>query len=128
MFNCPVPDHLRRILISDESVIDDHASLFIDLISIRTPPRYDAVDQFLPPKYDVPPKFDADAHYGIHHVLPLMKDSGRWENTPICKPSLKSFNKDENTNHTLIEFTWTSNNYKTRKQCTTPDGEWKLSE
>ena len=107
MLNCPVPDHLRRIVKSGESFIDDHASLFVDLISIRTPPRYDAVDQFLPSKHDVPPKFDAYVYYGKHHVLPLRKDSGRWENTPICKPSLKSFNKDENT--------WTSNNYNTRK-------------
>ena len=122
MFSCPVPDDLQEIVRSGESVIDDYATLFVDLVPVRTPPRYNLDDEFLAPKYNVPNTFDADAHFGKNHILPLVQDSGRWENIPICKPS-----KSEN-NHTLIAFTWTANSYKTRKQKTVPDGERRLTE
>lgn len=39
LFDCPVPKELQNIVKNGESVIDDFATIFVDLIPIRTPPR-----------------------------------------------------------------------------------------
>lgn len=99
LFKCPVPPDLVEQVKSGESVINDYATLFVDLVPIRTPPRYGKPTQFRQPRYRNDPmpdkpdevEFDADVEWGKEHVLPRLQDSGRWENVPICKPSLAQY-------------------------------------
>lgn len=152
IFHCPAPKELQDIIKNGDSVINDYATIFLDLIPIRTPPRYIRSDDFLQPKYGIPNKFNATYEFGDNHILPLIKDSGRWENIPICKPSLLTYfeskndnpsaikmnNNDDisssssstlpNINHTLVAFTWTSKSFQTRKSATLSDGERRLKE
>lgn len=155
MFNCPVPPGLRERIKDGSTVVDDYATLFLDIVPIRTPPRYGPPKEFLPPRFDVPNTINATAEYGTDHVLPLTDDAGRWENVPICKPSLMTYGitddqkrKDEQSNdtvgthhvvptgfvpppkvHKLVACTWTSNTFKTRGgRSTVSDGEQRLKE
>ena len=99
LFKCPVPANLVEAVRSGSSVIDDFATLFVDLVPIRTPPRYGHPTQFFQPRFQNVPKigangeaeFDADKEWGSEHVLPRVEDSGRWANIPICKPSLMTY-------------------------------------
>jgi len=96
LFNCPVPTtSLQEVIASGSSVQDDYATIFLDVIPIRTPPRYTAGDEYLPPKYGRPVTFNAEQEWGRYHVLPRVEDSGRWENIPICKPSLMEFDMED---------------------------------
>ena len=90
-FKCPVPPSLVETVKSGSSVVDDHATLFVDVVPIRTPPRYGYPNQFLPPKYGKPYTFIAEEEFGDSHILPRVEDSGRWANIPICKPSLQTY-------------------------------------
>ncbi len=90
-FKCPVPASLVETVRSGSSVIDDYATLFVDIVPIRTPPRFGYPNQFLPPKYGKPYTFIAEEEWGDSHVLPRVEDSGRWANIPICKPSLMTY-------------------------------------
>ena len=90
-FKCPVPPSLIETVKSGSSVVDDNATLFVDLVPVRTPPRYGYPNQFLPPKYNKPYTFIAEEEWGDGHILPRIEDSGRWENIPICKPSLMAY-------------------------------------
>ena len=70
---------------------EDYTTMFVDVVPIRTAPRYMPPREFLPPRYnhkDVSGDFVPDAVWGKEHVLPKINDSGRWENIPICLPSL----------------------------------------
>ena len=91
LFKCPVPLSLVETVKSGSSVVDDYATLFVDIVPIRTPPRYGYPNQFLPPKYGKPYTFIAEEEFGASHVLPRVEDSGRWSNIPICKPSLQTY-------------------------------------
>ena len=111
-FKCPVPANLVETVKSGSSVIDDYATLFVDVVPIRTPPRYGYPNRFLPPKYGKPYTFIAEEEFGDSHVLPRVEDSGRWENIPICKPSLQTYvdaAPDTSTSawpqHTLVQNT-----------------------
>ena len=90
-FKCPVPPSLVETVKLGLSVTDDKATLFVDVIPVRTPPRYGYPNQFLPPKYNKPYTFIAEDEWGDAHILPKIEDSGRWENIPICKPSLMTY-------------------------------------
>ncbi|KAL3923738.1 MAG: hypothetical protein SGILL_001476 [Bacillariaceae sp.] len=62
LFQCPVPKSLVEAIRTGASVIDDYATIFVDVIPIRTPPRYGAPNEFLPPYYkDFTGSFDAIA-------------------------------------------------------------------
>jgi len=101
IFQCPVPPNLREtvrtgasVVVDDDGGDDAATTLFVDLVPIRTPPRFGPPDQFLQPKYSnkgdgstADTKFDGLEAYGRDHVLPAVEDSGRWENIPICMPS-----------------------------------------
>jgi len=91
LFRCPVPESLWDTVRDGSSVVDDYATRFVDLVPIRTPPRYILPETFLPPRYGYEDTWNATQHYGSHHVLPRIQDSGRWENIPICKPSLMTY-------------------------------------
>lgn len=133
LFRCPVPEHLVETVKTGASVKDDWATLFMDLVPIRTPPRFGRPNEFLPPYYkDFLDKnrFDAKTEWGDKHILPVIEDSGRWQNIPICKPSLMTYktknaaaalpapvDKTEITphkEHRLISCLWASAGYATR--------------
>ena len=142
LFRCPVPESLQETVKSGSSVSNDYASLFVDLIPIRTPPRFGPPTTYLPPRlFDEKNTWDVEKEWGSAHILPSIEDSGRWENIPICKPSLMTypdeaemqstsveddkavevhdkqmtaFSKKEDKKHELIACTWTSAAFKTR--------------
>ena len=103
LFKCPVPPSLVETVKSGSSVVDDYATLFVDVVPIRTPPRYGFPTQFLQPRFADVPKvgvdgeidFDAEKEWGDSHILPRVEDSGRWENIPICKPSLMTYVEED---------------------------------
>ncbi len=154
LFRCPVPESLQEDIKSGKSVINDYASLFVDLIPIRTPPRYGHPTTYLPPRlFDKRKTWDVKREWG-NHTLPFIEDSGRWENIPICKPSLMQYPDEaelqtehsydtaahaendakmleiENSGqkkHKLISCTWTSAAFKTRGGRTSVnDGQERL--
>ena len=145
IFQCPVPPGLQETVRKGDSVQNDRASLFVDVIPIRTPPRYGRPDRFFPPRYsefqnkDDP--FDAEVEWGDHHILPRIEDSGRWENIPICKPSLMTYDpyKDSEVatalveeppkKHRLVACVWASAGYSTRgERYAINDGQRRLQE
>ena len=160
LFDCPVPKELHNIIRDGKHFLpinDDYPTLFVDLIPIRTPPRYIKARDFIPPRYEVTPddgeQFNTTLEFGDDHVIPLIEDSGRLENIPVCKPSLMTYRPDlveqqketekletkqdddqqsTNTtvpdNHKLIACTWTANSYKTRKSMKVLDGDRRLHE
>lgn len=141
-FRCPVPANLVDVVKSGESVKNDWATIFVDLVPVRTPPRYGMANEFLQPRYSdrlpdkVEDRFDPHVEWGSDHVLPRIKDSGRWENIPVCQPSLKVYYSSNNTieqpaertdagneiddseksttKHRLVACMWASAGYSTR--------------
>lgn len=101
VFKCPVPEGLVDAVKSGSTVKDDWATLFVDVIPIRTPPRYGLSNEFLQPHYsdrlpqEKSDRFDPEKEWGNEHILPLIENSGRWENIPICKPPLKAYNLEQ---------------------------------
>lgn len=155
IFQCPVPESLVETVRTGASVKDDYATLFVDLVPIRTPPRYGLPEAFLPPYYKEfqatgTKAFDASREWGTDHILPLIEDSGRWANIPICKPSLLTYGKqkddstalapvEEDTDpsepvkpvkqHHLVSCLWASAGYSTRGQrFAINDGQRRLLE
>ena len=92
LFKCPIPPQLHRMVMNGDTVTDDYSTLFVDLVPIRTPPRYTPPREFLPPRYNFKAKLEGlfvpDIEWGKEHILPKIDDSGRIENIPICMPSL----------------------------------------
>jgi Glycosyltransferase family 92 len=141
LFQCPVPDHLQQIIMEGTSVINDFATMFLDIIPIRTPPRYGSPNTFLTPRYSMflnkTAEFKTEEEWGKNHVLPVIENCGRWENVPICKPSLMTYNPDlhqdvKNTHekpHRLISCLWASSGYATRgERFSVNDGKRRLRE
>ena len=157
MFQCPVPKHLVDTIRTGESVQNDWASLFLDLIPIRTPPRFGRPIRFLQPIYkefettDKDDVFDPEFEWGNSHVLPKVQDSGRWENIPICKPSLMTYGNEASKEqaathaassattpdtatavekrHKLVSCMWASAGYTTRgNRFAINDGQRRLLE
>lgn len=149
LFKCPVPPNLQEQIRLGKTVTNDYANQFIDIIPIRTPPRYGPPTTYLPPRlYADKNTWEPKKEWGDNHVLPLLEDSGRWENIPICKPSLmtypdhgKEMNEKEMEEHDaamadiveknekkkLIACTWTSSSFQTRGGKTTVnDGDQRL--
>lgn len=87
-FDCPVPSEVNKLqdtIKHGTSIINNKATLYVDLIPIRTPPRVG--DGF---HFESSGQFDAEARWGQHHVLPKIEASGRWQNIPICRPPYHS--------------------------------------
>ncbi len=146
LFKCPVPESLQEKIRLGQTVVDDYATQFVDLIPIRTPPRYGHPTTYLPPRlYSDENKWDPQLEWGDSHVLPTIEDSGRWENIPICKPSLMQFPDSGSVDNVaeydaemaevaqkglkkkLISCTWTSSTFKTRGGRTqVSDGDERL--
>ena len=94
LFKCPVPhDYIEKVQNGDV-VENDYSTLYVDVIPIRTAPRYTPPREFLQPRYDFHNElenlFIPDIEWGKDHILPKINDSGRLENIPICMPSLMS--------------------------------------
>lgn len=143
IFQCPVPEHLQEQVRDGSSVVDDFATLFVDVIPIRTPPRYGPPNAFLPPRYseflttNKTEEFRAAEEWGDNHVLPKVEDSGRWENIPICKPPLMTYDpeaqkreqEEKKKAHRLISCVWASAGYATRgERFAISDGHRRLRE
>jgi hypothetical protein len=149
LFQCPVPDDLIDVIRSGSSVVNDRASLFVDIIPIRTPPRYGRPNAFLQPRYKEHElkrdAFDVTAEWGENHVLPRIENSGRWENIPLCRPTLMTYGKDEEMEansaamaaqdskptkkHRLASCIWASAGYHTRgERFSINDGQRRLQE
>jgi hypothetical protein len=144
LFSCPVPDNLVEVVQSGQSVVNDWATLFLDLVPIRTPPRYGPPAEFLVPRYlntlakhEWPAQyFNATYEWGTDHILPLVEHAGRWENIPICQPSLLAYEPSalealETTGnaHHLVSCLWASSGYTTRgNRYAINDGQRRLLE
>ncbi|KAL3921175.1 MAG: hypothetical protein SGILL_002884 [Bacillariaceae sp.] len=128
LFKCPVPEHLVEQIKTGSSVMDDWATIFIDLIPVRTPPRFGPPDEFLTPRYAKSlgdryrPSFYPNEEWGNDHILPPLVNSGRWENIPVCKPSLMTYEPSalkgpsakESVKRHLVSCLWASTGYTTR--------------
>jgi hypothetical protein len=94
LFKCPIPSAYHDKVARGSMIINDYATLYVDVIPIRTPPRYTPPREFLQPRYEFSNEIDnlflPDIEWGKDHTLPKINDSGRWENIPICMPSLMS--------------------------------------
>ena len=152
LFKCPVPSSLVEAIRTGSTIHNDYATLFVDLVPIRTPPRYGQPAEFLPPYYkdfqlgpDSPFAFDPVKEWGNNHILPEVKNSGRWENIPICKPTSLAYEQETNkkkqmeknsvaeketkTKHRLVSCLWTSTGYSTRgDRFAIDDGQRRLIE
>ena len=64
LFKCPVPDHLIESIRLGNSIVDDWATLFLDIIPVRTPPRYGPPKDFLAPKWQIPNTFTQNVEWG----------------------------------------------------------------
>lgn len=151
LFKCPVPESLQEQVRLGTLVVDDYATHFVDLVPIRTPPRYGSPTRYLPPRlFSDRNDWDPSVEWGNHHILPRIEDSGRWENIPICKPSLMTYPDQgpmdvmdregiaahdkqmaelaqNNTKKRLIACTWTSSLFETRGGKTkVSDGDQRL--
>ena len=96
-FECPVPDikGLSQIIAAGSSILSDGTpTMYVDLIPIRTPPRYGPNEAHFPEgmiQADKRITFDAKERWGDHNVMPRVEASGRWQNIPICfAPSIES--------------------------------------
>lgn len=107
-FDCPVPDNgnIQQSIGDGESVLNGTPSFYVDVIPIRTSPRfgYDKSvftekmvgENFKLKKITMKPPFafdktrgyglNATVSYGDKNVIPRVEASGRWENIPICAP------------------------------------------
>jgi len=109
-FECPVPDipGLRDQIASSSTILSDGSpTMHLDLIPIRTSPRFGLQEIYFTedmagPKNqwgigggkhklgEEPTKpvegFNAMTRWGYRHVLPRVEASGRWINLPICHP------------------------------------------
>jgi hypothetical protein len=147
LFQCPVPAALREIIRTGASVKDDFATRFLDIIPIRTPVRYGDSNKFFPPWYrdfqvEKAP-FNTKTEWGVH-IVPRIADSGRWENIPICAPTLQTHKPAKGDPaekadtpagivpkklHRLAVCTWASTGYHTRGQrYHVNDGQRRLRE
>jgi hypothetical protein len=151
LFKCPVPSSLVEAIRTGSTIQNDYATLYVDLVPIRTPPRYGQPAEFLPPYYkdfqlghDSPFAFDPTKEWGNNHILPKVKNSGRWANIPICKPTPLTYEEEKNEKkqienaftekktkkkHRLVSCLWTSTGYSTRgDKFAIDDGQKRLVE
>eukprot|EP00814_Leptocylindrus_danicus_P006501 CAMPEP_0116047434 /NCGR_PEP_ID=MMETSP0321-20121206/28895_1 /TAXON_ID=163516 /ORGANISM="Leptocylindrus danicus var. danicus, Strain B650" /LENGTH=811 /DNA_ID=CAMNT_0003529325 /DNA_START=180 /DNA_END=2616 /DNA_ORIENTATION=+ len=85
-FDCPVPEALQTIIKSGHGVVDDYATVFLDLVPIRTATRFNAPKEFLAPKFNIPNSIKTTDMWGDDYILPPIESSGRIANIPICQP------------------------------------------
>lgn len=142
--NCPVPkisdtngSTLVNIIASGQSVSmpEGIPSIYIDLIPIRTPVRRSREGFGIP---NVSSSFNPKNVWGDANMIPLVENSGRWSNIPICNPpkldkqlatSASDAQKelyDESPSstekkHFLVACVWAAQSFSTRGQTTITD-------
>lgn len=89
MFSCPIPDRFRAGLLKrGPSFPSVAAKLWLDLIPIRTKPRFGEYllteEHVGASEFGKLKQFDTLKEFGTDHVLPRIEDSGRWANLPLC--------------------------------------------
>lgn len=108
VFECPLPKEVVQAAVSRD--------LWLDIIPIRTPPRYSnflfTQDHMGLEYIRSIPIFNTTREWGDGHVLPRFSDSGRWANIPICKrtPSPPSTER----HYKLVACTWMAASYTRR--------------
>jgi Glycosyltransferase family 92 len=103
LFSCPVPEAFKSLLLvetqqqskrsrqanNNHNKSDSWLPVFyVDVIPIRTPVRKSHMwltERHVGPSALKSLLFNGTAHFGSHHILPPLNDSGRWENIPICR-------------------------------------------
>ena len=137
-FECPVPakHDLPRLISSEETVLSDGTpTVYVDLIPIRTPPRYKAYDAYFAAGVIGPQaggNFDPKERWGDRNVMPRVEASGRWENIPVCFPHAPGLTADTSSQdrerirsavstitpakkpHVLSACLWASASFRTR--------------
>lgn len=126
-FECPVPDlnGFPHLIANGDTILSDGTpTVHVDLIPIRTPPRFGPKEAHFPVGMIRPDEeivFDAKERWGDRNVMPRVEASGRWENIPICfPPSIGSkFEQEVATSpkqkpHTLSACLWASASFRTR--------------
>ena len=132
-FECPVPAQhdLSRLISSGGTVLSDGTpTVYVDLIPIRTPPRYGPEEFYFAEgmiKPDDASKFDPKERWGDRNVMPRVEASGRWENIPVCFPPAPELTADTSSQdrgrptdtplkkrHVLSACLWASASYRTR--------------
>jgi hypothetical protein len=154
-FTCPVPDMngLAKMISTGETILSDGTpTVHVDLVPIRTPPRYGPREFYFPEgmiKPDARNTFDAKERWGDHNVMPRVEASGRWTNIPICfspstgsngeaaiaqgqekKTATKSVAALGKKRHTLSACVWAASSFRTRgaEQPTVSDTMRRLEE
>ena len=72
-------------------MVDDIASVYLDIVPIRTRVRGGGEEYFteeMVGEYSTDTTCDAKKEWGDAHVLPEVEASGRWENIPVCAPPM----------------------------------------
>lgn len=144
---CPVPQmsdtnglSLANIIASGQSVTMPQGvpSIYIDLIPIRTPVRRSREGFGIPV---VSTAFDPKDVWGDARIIPLVENSGRWSNIPICNPPKVDEQLDaistsdspselidkssgtaaEKKKHFLVACVWAAQSFSTRGQTTMTD-------
>jgi len=132
-FRCPIPKYLQELVGSGETVVDDIASIYVDVVPIRTRSRKGLGDEYFNEQMVgksslLQSTFNPRHEWGENHVLPEIDASGRWENIPICVPPLPDLAPSEVTttdtvenqieplfeSNILIGCTWASAQFTTR--------------
>eukprot|EP00980_Cylindrotheca_fusiformis_P030007 scaffold24174_cov117-Cylindrotheca_fusiformis.AAC.8 len=118
MFSCPVPKKLQSLVSSGSTILSDGTpTLRVDVIPIRTPPRYGSKEIYFTEDMAGPRDkwqtsgaldtfntenmtsngFNATLRWGQNHVLPPVEASGRWANLPICRAPILSNEETQET-------------------------------
>lgn len=110
LFSCPIPHEFQSAL--SNTVVSP--TVFLDIVPVRTPARKKPFLSFNHTGYRTSlfsNHFDAAAAFGTNHVLPNIRDSGRWANLPLCPVQTERQRK-------LVACTWTAARYKRRGDST----------
>eukprot|EP00980_Cylindrotheca_fusiformis_P022629 scaffold9523_cov103-Cylindrotheca_fusiformis.AAC.6 len=126
LFSCPLPPKAKTLAAAAMTTHKDKPMFHVDVIPIRTPPRFSAssmdVGHYFPKEMvgdEHVGSFDPARAWGNNHVLPPVGNSGRWENLPICPvssstPALPLAEKETAKPHLLSACLWASAAYQTR--------------
>lgn len=125
LFSCPIPEALllrRQQQQQQQPITGGGRRLWLDLIPIRTPARFDqgyllTLEQVGQEEFAKLHRFDTNLHYGTNgeQEIPPLDQSGRYENLPIClpqtNPSMSSLSQPERQ---LVGCTWAAASYDRR--------------
>eukprot|EP00986_Skeletonema_menzelii_P005799 scaffold2145_cov136-Skeletonema_menzelii.AAC.4 len=144
--SCPVPQKidanglsLTSIIASGQSVsMQGIPSIYVDLVPIRTPVRRSREGFGIP---GISSSFDPKVVWGDASIIPLVEDSGRWSNIPICNTPRVDEQLEVDTiptsdaplefhdnasgtsekKHFLVACVWTAQSFSTRGQTSMTD-------